>query len=64
MVSQTYVKANIEPRLKEQANLAVQKLGLSMSDVIRLVLMYIVEKGELPVPIKAYQQTIQKDIGK
>lgn len=46
------VKSRIEPGLKADAELVLEELGLSVSDVIRLTLRQIVARRGLPFDVK------------
>ena len=46
------VKSRIEPALKADAEAILQKLGLSLSDVIRLTFRQIVARRGLPFDVK------------
>lgn len=52
MISNATVKARIPQDVKDRAVLALEKMGLNTSDVIRLVLMRIADEGRLPFEIK------------
>ncbi|HDX1051034.1 TPA: type II toxin-antitoxin system RelB/DinJ family antitoxin [Pasteurella multocida] len=56
------VKAIIDLELKEKAVITAQEMGLTISDIIRLTLIYVVENKELPIKIRDYSS--QKDTGK
>jgi len=47
------VKARIEPELKESASLVFKKMGISMSDAIRLFLANVALERALPFALKA-----------
>ena len=61
MTKKALVKAVIEPELKQKAVATAQEMGLTISDIIRLTLIYVVEKKVLPITIRDYSQ---KDTGK
>jgi DNA-damage-inducible protein J len=46
------VKSRVEPGLKADAELVLEELGLSVSDVIRLTLRQIVARRGLPFDVK------------
>ncbi|HHW7568670.1 TPA: type II toxin-antitoxin system RelB/DinJ family antitoxin [Mannheimia haemolytica] len=54
------IKARIEPELKEKAAITAQEMGLTLSDIIRLTLIYVVENKELPIKIKDYSSPHKK----
>lgn len=56
------IKARIEPELKEKATITAQEMGITLSDIIRLTLIYVVENKVLPIRIRDYSS--QKDTGK
>ena len=51
------VKSRIEPELKADAELVLEKLGLSVSDVIRLTFRQIVARRGLPFDVKIPNET-------
>jgi DNA-damage-inducible protein J len=52
-MSQTVIRSRIDPAIKEEASRLLEKMGLTMSDAIRLFLhRVIVDKG-LPFQVKA-----------
>lgn len=61
MIKTAQIKAVLDPDLKQKAFETAQEMGLTISDIIRLTLIYIVEKKELPITIRDYSQ---KDTGK
>lgn len=48
MGTDTVVRARIDPDIKARATEALEALGLSVSDAIRLLLMHIAEEKRLP----------------
>ncbi|HTV80213.1 MAG TPA: type II toxin-antitoxin system RelB/DinJ family antitoxin [Steroidobacteraceae bacterium] len=52
MTKDAVVRARIDPELKEQAVQTLQALDLTVSDVLREVLLRIVRDGQLPFPIR------------
>ena len=48
----TYVRARIDTETKQQAIEALEAMGLSVSDVIRLLLFRIAEEHRLPFEVK------------
>ena len=46
------VRARIEPELKEQATAVLTKMGLSMSDAIRLMLVRVATEKALPFEVR------------
>jgi DNA-damage-inducible protein J len=51
-MSDVIVKSRIEPELKADAEAILEKLGLSVSDVIRLTFRQIVARRGLPFDVK------------
>jgi DNA-damage-inducible protein J len=51
-MSDVIVKSRIEPALKADAEAILEKLGLSVSDVIRLTFRQIVARRGLPFDVK------------
>ena len=54
MMSDTYVRARIEPALKNDASEVLNDMGLTVSDAIRLFLMRVVSDKALPFEIKVH----------
>ena len=52
MMSNTYVRARIEPGLKDNASDVLNSMGLTVSDAIRLFLMRVVSDKALPFDVK------------
>ena len=52
MRHQTVVRARIDHETKEQAMEALQAMGLSMSDAIRLLLVRIATEKQLPFEVR------------
>ena len=61
-ISGTYVRARIDPDTKERATEALEKMGLSVSDAIRLLMLRIADEHRLPFEIKAPNATTRKAI--
>lgn len=51
MAANAYVRARIEPSVKEDAALVLDSLGLTTSDIIRMVLTRIARDKALPVEL-------------
>lgn len=49
----TYVRARVDSMTKARAAEALEAMGLSLSDAIRLLLLRIADEGCLPFEIKA-----------
>lgn len=52
MATDTVVRARIDSRTKEEAATALEAMGLSVSDAIRLLMMRIAEERRLPFEVK------------
>ncbi|MEO3435111.1 type II toxin-antitoxin system RelB/DinJ family antitoxin [Inquilinus sp. CAU 1745] len=49
----TYVRARIDMATKERASGALEAMGLSVSDAIRLLMLRIADEQRLPFDVKA-----------
>jgi DNA-damage-inducible protein J len=58
----TYVRARINTETKERAANALQEMGLSISDAIRLLMLRIADERRLPFDVKAPNATTKKAI--
>ena len=58
----TYVRARIDTDTKERAAEALQALGLSISDAIRLPMLRIADERRMPFEIKVPNATTRKAI--
>lgn len=58
----TYVRARIDAGTKELAADALQAMGLSISDAIRLLMLRIADERRLPFEVKAPNATTRKAI--
>ncbi len=58
----TYVRARIDTRTKELASDALEAMGLSVSDAIRLLMIRIAEENRLPFNVKVPNTTTRKAI--
>ena len=58
----TYVRARIDTHTKEQAAEALEAIGLSISDAIRLLMLRIVDERRLPFEVKVPNATTRKAI--
>ena len=58
----TYVRARIDTRTKERAASALEAMGLSISDAIRLLMHRIAADHCLPFDVKAPNATTKKAI--
>ena len=58
----TYVRARIDSCTKERASDVLEKMGLSVSDAIRLLMIRIAEEHRLPFNVKVPNATTRKAI--
>ncbi len=58
----TYVRARIDTRTKERATDALEAMGLSISDAIRLMLLRVADERRLPFEVRAPNATTKKAI--
>jgi DNA-damage-inducible protein J len=49
----TYVRARIDTNTKERAAEALEAMGLSISDAIRLLMLHVADERRLPFEVKA-----------
>jgi DNA-damage-inducible protein J len=56
----TYVRARIDTRTKERAAEALEAMGLSISDAIRLLMLRIADERRLPFEVKVPNATTRK----
>jgi DNA-damage-inducible protein J len=61
-VADTYVRARIDSITKERASDALEAMGLSISDAIRLLMRSVADERRLPFSIKAPNATTRKAI--
>ena len=59
----TYVRARIDAKIKARATTALDAMGLSISDAIRLLMLRIADERCLPFEVKAPNKTTRKAIG-
>ena len=52
ITADTYVRARIDTRTKERAADALEAMGLSISDAIRLLMLRIADERRLPFEVK------------
>ena len=57
ITADTYVRARIDSDTKERAEHALQAMGLSISDAIRLLMVRIADERRMPFEIKAPNAT-------
>jgi DNA-damage-inducible protein J len=53
MATDTYVRARIDNKTKERAADALEAMGLSISDAIRLLMLRVADERRLPFEVKA-----------
>lgn len=58
----TYVRARIDTQTKERATAALEAMGLSVSDAIRLLMIKIADEHRLPFTIKVPNDTTKAAI--
>ena len=58
----TYVRARIDTNTKERASEALEAMGLSISDAIRLLMLRIAEERRMPFELKAPNATTREAI--
>jgi len=58
----TYVRARIDSQTKERASDALEAMGLSISDAIRLLMLRIADERRLPFEVKVPSATTRKAI--
>jgi DNA-damage-inducible protein J len=58
----TYVRARIDTITKERASDALEAMGLSISDAIRLLMVRIAHERRLPFEVKAPNATTRRAI--
>jgi DNA-damage-inducible protein J len=58
----TYVRARIDSGTKERAAKALEAMGLSVSDAIRLLMLRIAEERRLPFAVKVPNATTREAI--
>jgi DNA-damage-inducible protein J len=51
-VTDTYVRARIDSKTKERAAIALEAMGLSISDAIRLLMLRVADEDRLPFDVK------------
>jgi DNA-damage-inducible protein J len=58
----TYVRARIDTSTKERAADALEAMGLSISDAIRLLMLRVADERRLPFEVKAPNAATRKAI--
>ena len=62
IVADTYVRARIDTVTKERAADALEAMGLSISDAIRLLMLRVADERRLPFEVKAPNAVTRKAI--
>ena len=60
IAADTYVRARIDTDTKDRASEALQAMGLSISDAIRLLMLRVADERRLPFAVKAPNATTRK----
>ncbi len=60
ITTETYVRARIDAKTKKRATAALEAMGLSVSDAIRLLMLRVADERRLPFEIKAPNATTRK----
>ncbi|XFB06464.1 type II toxin-antitoxin system RelB/DinJ family antitoxin, partial [Azotobacter salinestris] len=59
MATETTVRARVDERIKHEATIVLESMGLTMSDAIKLMLVRVAEEGRLPfAPLEPSLETI------
>jgi DNA-damage-inducible protein J len=58
----TYVRARIDTATKERAAAALEAMGLSISDAIRILMLRVADEQRLPFEVKVPNATTRKAI--
>lgn len=62
MATDTYVRARIDAKTKERAAEALETMGLSISDAIRLLMRRVADERRLPFEVKVPNATTREAI--
>ena len=62
IAADTYVRARIDTVTKERAAAALEAMGLSISDAIRLLMLRVADERRLPFEVKAPTAVTRKAI--
>ncbi len=60
MTADTVVRARIDAKTKERAGAALESMGLSISDAIRLLMLRIADEQRLPFAVKVPNAATRK----
>ena len=58
----TYVRARIDTNTKDRAAAALEAMGLSISDAIRLLMLRVADEHRLPFEVKVPNATTRKAV--
>lgn len=61
-IADTYVRARIDTATKKRASEALDAMGLSISDAIRLLMLRIADEHRLPFEVKVPNATTRRAI--
>ncbi len=61
--SETYVRARIDAKTKEQATNALEAMGLSVSDAIRMLMLRVANERRLPFEVVVPNLSTQRAMG-
>lgn len=61
-LAETYVRARIDANTKERATAALEAMGLSVSDAIRLLMLRVADEQRLPFDVKVPNATTRRAI--
>lgn len=59
-IADTYVRARIDTKTKERAAEALESMGLSISDVIRMLMIRVADEGRLPFDVNVPNPSTRK----
>ena len=62
MAAETVVRARIDPDTKRRAQVALEAMGLSISDAIRLLMVRIADEQRLPFRVQVPNETTRQAI--
>ena len=62
MAASTYVRARIDSETKEKATDALEAMGLSVSDAIRLLMLRVADEKRLPFEVRVPNAATRKAI--
>jgi DNA-damage-inducible protein J len=60
IAADTYVRARIDAKTKERAADALEAMGLTISDAIRLLMLRVADERRLPFEVKVPNATTRK----